>query len=235
MSSFLSRLVYLHNHSGFRSVERNRYLAPITHMVMVFAVLCMALLNSPTVMAQSSKVLIVGDSLSAEYGLPRGTGWVKLLEDRLKNSHASWQVVNASISGETTAGGQTRLPLLLKTHQPKVVVIELGANDALRGLQLPATEQNLRKMIQASKQSGAKVLLLGMRIPPNYGQDYTNKFFGIYGKLAKTEQVELLPFFLERVATRMDLFQADRIHPNVMAQSIMLENVWPKLEPLLKP
>ncbi len=231
MSRFLScRLGFKSN-----STERNRYQAPITHMVMVFAVLCMALLNSPTVMAQSSKVLIVGDSLSAEYGLPRGTGWVKLLEDRLKKDHASWQVVNASISGETTAGGQTRLPLLLKTHQPKVVVIELGANDALRGLQLPATEQNLRKMIQASKQSGAKVLLLGMRIPPNYGQDYTNKFFGIYGKLASAEQVELLPFFLERVATRMDLFQADRIHPNVMAQSIMLENVWPKLEPLLKP
>ncbi len=231
MSSFLNC------YSGFKSKssERNRYQAPITHMVMVFSVLCMALLNSPTVMAQSSKVLIVGDSLSAEYGLPRGTGWVKLLEDRLKNNHASWQVVNASISGETTAGGQTRLPLLLKTHQPKVVVIELGANDALRGLQLPATEQNLRKMIQASKQSGAKVLLLGMRIPPNYGQDYTNKFFGIYGKLATAEQVELLPFFLERVATRMDLFQTDRIHPNVMAQSIMLENVWPKLEPLLKP
>ena len=231
MSSFLSC------RSGFklRSMKRNRYQALITHMVMVFAVLCMALLNSPTVMAQSSKVLIVGDSLSAEYGLPRGTGWVKLLEDRLKKDHSSWQVVNASISGETTAGGQTRLPLLLKTHQPKVVVIELGANDALRGLQLAATEQNLRKMIQASKQSGAKVLLLGMRIPPNYGQDYTNKFFAIYGKLASAEQVELLPFFLERVATRMDLFQADRIHPNVMAQSIMLENVWPKLEPMLKP
>jgi acyl-CoA thioesterase I len=207
----------------------------IPHMVMVFAVLCMALLNSPTAIAQTSKVLIVGDSLSAEYGLPRGTGWVKLLEDRLKKDHSSWQVVNASISGETTAGGQTRLPLLLKTHQPKVVVIELGANDALRGLQLPATEQNLRKMIQASKKTGAKVLLLGMRIPPNYGQDYTNKFFAIYGKLAAAEQVELLPFFLERVATRMDLFQADRIHPNMMAQSIMLENVWPTLEPLLKP
>jgi acyl-CoA thioesterase-1 len=207
----------------------------ILHMVMVFAVLCMALLNSPTAIAQSSKVLIVGDSLSAEYGLPRGTGWVKLLEDRLKKDHSSWQVVNASISGETTAGGQTRLPLLLKTHQPKVVVIELGANDGLRGLQLTATEQNLRQMIQASKQSGAKVLLLGMRIPPNDGQDYTNKFFGIYGKLAAAEQVELLPFFLDRVATRMDLFQADRIHPNMTAQSLMLDNVWPKLEPLLKP
>lgn len=204
-------------------------------MVMVFAVLCMALLNSPTVYAQSSKVLIMGDSLSAEYGLPRGTGWVKLLENRLKKKYPDIQVINASISGETTSGGQMRMASLLKTYQPKVVVIELGANDALRGLQLTATEQNLRQMIQASKQSGAKVLLLGMRIPPNYGQDYTNKFFAIYGKLAAAEQVELLPFFLERVATRMDLFQADRIHPNGMAQSLMLENVWPKLEPLLKP
>ena len=117
MSRFLSCC------SGFKSnsTERNRYQAPITHMVMVFAVLCMALLNSPTVMAQSSKVLILGDSLSAEYGLPRGTGWVKLLEDRLRKDHSSWQVVNASISGETTAGGQTRLPLLLKTHQPNTL------------------------------------------------------------------------------------------------------------------
>jgi len=204
-------------------------------MVMVFAVLCMALLNSPTVYAQSSKVLIMGDSLSAEYGLPRGTGWVKLLENRLKKKYPDIQVINASISGETTSGGQMRMASLLKTYQPKVVVIELGANDALRGLQLTATEQNLRQMIQASKQSGAKVLLLGMRIPPNYGQDYTNKFFAIYGKLATSEQVELLPFFLERVATRMDLFQADRIHPNMTTQSLMLENVWPKLEPLLKP
>ena len=179
--------------------------------------------------------MIVGDSLSAGYGLQQPQSWPALLQDSLEQKSSAWRIQNASISGETTAGGQTRLPLLLKTHQPKVVVIELGANDALRGLQLPATEQNLRKMIQASKQSGAKVLLLGMRIPPNYGQDYTNKFFGIYGKLASAEQVELLPFFLERVATRMDLFQADRIHPNVMAQSIMLENVWPKLEPLLKP
>jgi acyl-CoA thioesterase-1 len=204
----------------------------ILHMVMVFAVLCMALLNSPTAIAQSSKLLIMGDSLSAEYGIPRGTGWVKLLENRLKKKYPE---INASISGETTLGGQMRLASLLKNYQPKVVVIELGANDGLRGLQLTATEQNLRQMIQASKQSGAKVLLLGMRIPPNYGQDYTNKFFGIYGKLAAAEQVELLPFFLDRVATRMDLFQADRIHPNMTAQSLMLDNVWPKLEPLLKP
>ena len=216
-------------------MKRNRYQALITHMVMVFAVLCMALLNSPTAIAQSSKLLIMGDSLSAEYGIPRGTGWVKLLENRLKKKYPEIQVINASISGETTLGGQMRLASLLKNYQPKVVVIELGANDGLRGLQLTATEQNLRQMIQASKQSGAKVLLLGMRIPPNYGQDYTNKFFAIYAKLATSEQVELLPFFLDRVATRMDLFQADRIHPNMTAQSLMLDNVWPKLEPFLKP
>ncbi len=207
----------------------------MNHMVMVFALLCMGLINSPTLYAQSSKVLILGDSLSAEYGLPRGTGWVKLLEARLQKDHPHWQVVNVSISGETTAGGAARLNLLLRTHQPKIVVIELGANDALRGLQLSSTEQNLKKMIQSSKQSGAQVLLLGMRIPPNYGQDYTQKFFSLFGQLAQSEQVELLPFFLERVATRMDLFQADRIHPNVKAQSILLENVWPKLRPLLKP
>lgn len=201
---------------------------------MVFALLCMGLINSPTLYAQSSKVLILGDSLSAEYGLPRGTGWVKLLEARLQKDHPHWQVVNASISGETTAGGAARLNLLLRTHQPKIVVIELGANDALRGLQLSSTEQNLKKMIESSKQSGAQVLLLGMRIPPNYGQDYTQKFFSLFGQLAQSEQVELLPFFLERVATRMDLFQADRIHPNVKAQSILLENVWPKLQPMLQ-
>lgn len=233
MSSFLSCRSDFK--SGSASLKRDSYLAYITHMVMVFAVLCMALLNSPTVYAQSSKLLIMGDSLSAEYGLPRGTGWVKLLENRLKKKYPDIQVINASISGETTSGGQMRMASLLKTYQPKVVVIELGANDALRGLQLTATEQNLRQMIQASKQSGAKVLLLGMRIPPNYGQDYTNKFFAIYGKLAASEKVELLPFFLDRVATRMDLFQADRIHPNMTAQSLMLDNVWPKLEPLLKP
>jgi acyl-CoA thioesterase-1 len=135
-------------------------------MVMVFTVLCMALLNSPTAIAQSSKLLIVGDSLSAEYGLPRGTGWVKLLEDRLKKDHSGWQVVNASISGETTAGGQTRLPLLLKTHQPKVVVIELGANDALRGFPLKTTENNLTQMIEASQKAKASVLLIGMQVPP---------------------------------------------------------------------
>ena len=202
---------------------------------MVFALLCMAVLHAPHSLANTSKILIVGDSLSAEYGLPRGTGWVSLLDKRLSSQQASWSLINASISGETTAGGQARLATLLKTHQPQIVIIELGANDALRGLQLQATEKNLRQMIQASKKSGARVLLLGMRIPPNYGADYSNQFFRLFAKLAESEQIEYVPFFLEKVADKVELFQADRIHPNVEAQSVLLENVWPKLKPMLKP
>ena len=202
---------------------------------MVFALLCMAVLHTPHSLANTSKILIVGDSLSAEYGLPRGTGWVSLLDKRLRSQQSSWSLINASISGETSAGGQARLATLLKTHQPQIVIIELGANDALRGLQLQTTEKNLRQMIQASKKSGARVLLLGMRIPPNYGADYSNQFFRIFATLAKNEQIEYVPFFLEKVADKAELFQADRIHPNVEAQSILLENVWPKLKPMLKP
>ena len=200
---------------------------------MVFALLCMSVLHTPSSFASNSKILIVGDSLSAEYGLSRGAGWVSLLEKRLLSNQSPWSVANASISGETTAGGQTRLTNLLKTHQPQVVIIELGANDALRGLQLQATEKNLRLMIQTSKKAGAKVLLLGMRIPPNYGADYSNQFFSLFAKLANSEQIEYVPFFLEKVADKAELFQADRIHPNSQAQSILLENVWPKLKPML--
>lgn len=200
---------------------------------MVFALLCMSVLHTPSSFASNSKILIVGDSLSAEYGLSRGAGWVSLLEKRLLSNQSPWSVANASISGETTAGGQTRLTNLLKMHQPQVVIIELGANDALRGLQLQATEKNLRLMIQSSKKAGAKVLLLGMRIPPNYGADYSNQFFSLFAKLANSEQIEYVPFFLEKVADKAELFQADRIHPNAQAQSILLENVWPKLKPML--
>jgi len=195
----------------------------------------MAVLHTPHSLANTSKILIVGDSLSAEYGLPRGTGWVSLLDKRLRSQQSSWSLINASISGETSAGGQARLATLLKTHQPQIVIIELGANDALRGLQLQTTEKNLRQMIQASKKSGARVLLLGMRIPPNYGADYSNQFFRLFATLTKNEQIEYVPFFLEKVADKAELFQADRIHPNVEAQSILLENVWPKLQPMLKP
>ncbi|MDO9014568.1 MAG: arylesterase [Polynucleobacter sp.] len=176
-------------------------------------------------------LLVTGDSLSAEYGIARGTGWVALLSNRLKQEGSSWEIMNASISGETTSGGLTRLPKLLAQKKPKLVIIELGANDALRGLPLVETEKNIRAMVELSKKSGADVLLIGMRIPPNYGQEYTQQFAGLFARIAKSQQVALLPFFLEGVAQRNELFQADRIHPNEAAQAIMFQNVWTALTP----
>lgn len=182
--------------------------------------------------AQTSPVILVlGDSLSAEYGLPRGTGWVHILEQQLEKDKSPWTIFNASISGETSSGGISRLPSLLTQKKPGIVMIELGANDALRGLPIAQTETNLRKMIQMSKKSGARVLLFGIQIPTNYGQSYTTQFKKLYQQLANEEQIELLPFFLEGVATKPDLFQADRLHPNVKAQSILFNNVWGSMAP----
>jgi len=182
--------------------------------------------------AQTSPVILVlGDSLSAEYGLARGTGWVHLLEQQLEKDKSTWTVFNASISGETSSGGISRLPSLLTQKQPGIVMIELGANDALRGLPIAQTETNLRRMIQMSKKSGARVLLFGIQIPTNYGQSYTTQFKKLYQQLANEEQIELLPFFLEGVATKPELFQADRLHPNVKAQSILFKNVWGSMTP----
>ena len=176
-------------------------------------------------------ILVLGDSLSAEYGLPRGTGWVNLMEDQLSRSKSPWSVFNASISGETSSGGLSRLPNLLAQKKPGLVIIELGANDALRGLPVNQTEANLRKMVQMSKHSGAKVLLCGIQIPSNYGQTYTTQFKNLYPQIANQEGVELMPFFLEGVATKPELFQADRLHPNVDAQSIIFKNVWGSMAP----
>ena len=176
-------------------------------------------------------VLILGDSLSAEYGLPRGTGWVTLLEEQLVKDQSPWSVFNASISGETSSGGLSRLPNLLDQKKPGIVLIELGANDALRGLPVNQTEANLRKMIQMSKKLGAKVLLCGIQIPSNYGQTYTMQFKNLYPLLASQERVQLLPFFLEGVASKPELFQADRLHPNVAAQGIIFKNVWGSMAP----
>jgi acyl-CoA thioesterase-1 len=182
--------------------------------------------------AQTSPVILVlGDSLSAEYGLVRGTGWVYLLEQQLEKDKSPWTVFNASISGETSSGGISRLPSLLTQKKPGIVLIELGANDALRGLPIAQTEANLRRMIQMSKKSGARVLLFGIQIPTNYGQSYTTQFKKLYQQLANEEQIELLPFFLEGVATKPELFQADRLHPNVKAQSILFKNVWGSMAP----
>ncbi|MGS0740574.1 arylesterase [Glaciimonas sp. GG7] len=191
------------------------------------------MLATTSAYSASKTVLVLGDSLSAEYGLARGSGWVALLEQRLQAQHMDINITNASISGETTSGGSARLPALLK-QRPDIVIIELGANDALRGLQLKATESNLRAMIVTAQKASAKVLLVGMRIPPNYGRDYTEKFFGLYSTLAKQTNVTLVPFLLEGIAEKPQLFQADRIHPTAQAHPIILNNVWQKLQPLIK-
>ncbi len=179
----------------------------------------------------NSTILVLGDSLSAEYGLARGTGWVRLLEEQLQKQGSPWLVFNASISGETSSGGLSRLPKLLEQKKPGIVLLELGANDALRGLSVQESEKNLRKMIEQSKNSGAKVLLFGMQIPPNYGQEYAKQFENLYPKLARQEQVELVPFFLKNVASDINLFQADRMHPNEKAQAILFKNVWGAMAP----
>ncbi|WP_394781522.1 arylesterase [Undibacterium sp.] len=182
----------------------------------------------------SKTVLVLGDSLSAEYGLARGTGWVALLTQRLKQKNINASVINASISGETTSGGKSRLPALLSKQHPDIVIIELGGNDALRGLALNASETNFRDMIAMSKAAKAKVLLVGMQIPPNYGRDYTEKFFSIYGRVANDTKTELVPFLLEGVADKPELFQADRIHMLAQAHPRILDNVWLHLQPLLQ-
>jgi acyl-CoA thioesterase-1 len=183
-------------------------------------------------------LLVVGDSLSAEYGLQRGTGWVALLEQRIAKEALRVRVVNASISGDTTSGGRSRLPALLNQHRPAWVAIELGGNDALRGLPLAMTRDNLTAMTRASKAAGARVVLVGMQVPPNYGRRYGDEFAALFGTVAKAEGVSLVPFLLAGVADRADadtLFQPDRIHPREAAHPVMLDNVWPVLRPLLTP
>lgn len=179
------------------------------------------------------RLLIVGDSLSAEYGLRRGAGWPTLLQQRLRAQRLDWEVVNASISGETTSGGATRLPALLARHQPRAVVIELGGNDALRGLPLQGTRDNLQRMARLAREAGAQVLIAGMKIPPNYGRDYSERFERMYAEVARSERAVLVPFLLEGLVDREELFQQDRIHPTEAAQPIMLDNVWPVLLRLL--
>lgn len=187
--------------------------------------------------ARTPLILVLGDSLSAEYGIARGTGWVALLEQQLAREKLNVRVVNASVSGETTSGGRSRLPALLAEHKPSHVVIELGGNDALRGLPLKSVEDNLTAMTEAAQKAGARVLLVGMQVPPNYGSDYAAKFSGLFAKVAKDRKAALVPFLLKGVGDTDDatrLFQADRIHPNEQAHPLMLANVWPELRKLLK-
>lgn len=185
----------------------------------------------------NQRILVLGDSLSAEYGLARGSGWVALLQKQLAKDKPGVEVINASISGDTTSGGRSRLPALLKRHQPSHVVIELGGNDALRGLPMTMTQENLLTMTQQAQAAGAKVLLLGMQMPPNYGPEMARQFEAAYVEVAKSQKAALVPFFLKGVGDDPDplkWFQADRIHPNEAAQPRLLANVWPILKKLIK-
>ena len=172
--------------------------------------------------------------MSAEYGITRGSGWVSLLEQKLKAEKIDAAIVNASISGETTSGGRARLPALLGQHKPSVVVIELGANDGLRGLPVAAAEANLRSMVNLAQQNKAKVLLVGMRMPPNYGRAYTERFYGMYQTLSTQTKAPLVPFMLEGVADKPALFQQDRLHPRAEAHPTILANIWPQFSALIK-
>jgi len=179
-------------------------------------------------------LMVFGDSLSAEYGLSQGSGWVALLERRLRADRPGWRVVNASISGETTLGGRNRLEAELATHRPQVVFIALGGNDGLRGVSLESTRANLEAMVAAARKSGARPVMAGMRLPPNYGRTYGEKFRVVFVEVAKRQQVPLVPFLLAPIAERRDLFQADGIHPTAAAQPLILDTVWPVLSPQLR-
>lgn len=198
----------------------------------VLLVLCFAAVSAR---AESPVILVFGDSISAGYGLPRiEQGWVALLQARLKDQGYGYQTVNASVSGETTAGGLARLPRALNLHSPAIVILELGGNDGLRALSVAQMHDNLSRMVDVSIASGAKVLLLGMRIPPNYGPEYTAQFSQVYSDLAREKKLPFVPFLLNDIALSPALMQADGVHPNELGQPKLLDNVWPALKPLLR-
>ena len=184
--------------------------------------------------AQPPVLLVVGDSLGAGYGLPQGRSWVDLLQQRIARENLDYRVVNASISGDTTLGGRNRLERLLAQHRPRVVIIELGGNDGLRGQPVETMRENLTAMVRAARKAGARTLLIGMQIPPNYGQQYTRKFQDAFAQVARDERVPLVPFLLDGFADKRELFQADGIHPSEQAQPLMVDIVWPRLAPLLQ-
>jgi acyl-CoA thioesterase-1 len=194
--------------------------------IMLFA------LGTLTAAGAEKSILVLGDSLSAAYGIAQARGWVALLEERLKREQLDYSVVNASVSGDTTSGGLARLDSALKKHQPRIVVVELGGNDGLRGLPVQQMRANLGRIIEQSQQAGARVVLVGMKMPPNYGPDYTQAFESVYGELAKRYKTALVPFLLQDLDEAQ--FQPDRIHPTAEAQPLMLERVWKVLRPLLK-
>jgi acyl-CoA thioesterase I len=184
--------------------------------------------------ASDRTVLVLGDSLSAGYGIKPAQGWVALLEKRLQEQGYEYRVVNASVSGETSGGGLQRLPRALEMHKPDVVIVELGANDGLRGLSVALTRDNIAKIVARARQAGAQVLLVGMRLPPNYGPRYTNEFMNMYREIATESRVALVPFLLQSVALKPGLMQPDGLHPTAQAQPALLDTVWPELSRLLK-
>jgi acyl-CoA thioesterase-1 len=188
----------------------------------------------PLTASAGGAILIYGDSLSAAYGLSQDAGWPSLLQARLKQKAMDYTVLNASISGETTSGGAARIAEALKAHQPKVIIVALGANDGLRGLALGQMRANLAKIVRASQKAKSRVLLVGMRLPPNYGETYTRPFAQVYVDLAREYKTALAPFMLEGIAEQRELFQSDNMHPTAQAQPIILDNIWTALAPLLK-
>jgi acyl-CoA thioesterase-1 len=218
----------------------NRLLTPFYQSLSRFAAVAIACIlpsmvfSQPTWAAQPSTLLVFGDSLSAAYGMKESQGWVRLLETQINQSDLNFSVVNGSISGETSTGGLARLPAMLENYSPDIVILELGGNDGLRGLPLAALEKNMRTMVDLISQSGAEILLTGIQIPPNYGPRYTEPFFDIYEKIAKSQDLSLVPFLIDGIPQQPDLMQADGIHPKAEAQYLILENVWPYLEELLR-
>ena len=204
----------------------------ISTFVRSLVIAAFAMVSLP-VLASQNTLLVVGDSISAAYGVPSETAWVELLRDRIESQDLDWTVVNASISGETTDGGLRRLPGLLEAHDPTIVVIELGGNDGLRGFPPNVIESNLANMIEQVRDTGATPLLVGMQIPPNYGQRYTTMFADIFPTLSDRYNTPLVPFFLDGIYDQDGLMQGDGIHPTEEAQPRLLNNIWPKLEPLL--
>lgn len=197
------------------------------------ALLLTLVMNFTIASEKSSFILVMGDSLSAAYGIKPAQGWVNLMNEPLKE-YRHWQIINASVSGETSSGGSTRLPALLKKYQPKIVIVELGGNDGLRGQPLKILQQNLQTMIDACKDSGAQVLLVGMQIPSSYGARYTREFKDTYQQLAEKNKLPLIPFLLEGVAVQSELMQRDAIHPTAEAQPLIMNNVWPWVKKMLK-
>jgi acyl-CoA thioesterase-1 len=200
----------------------------------VTAIVCGVACAAYSSAAQPATLLVFGDSLSASYGLKEAQGWVNLLENKISENGLNFKVINGSVSGETSTGGLARLPAMLESYNPDVVILELGGNDGLRGLPLNSLEKNLRTMVKLISQNGAKTLLTGIQIPPNYGRRYTKPFFEIYGNIANSENLALVPFLIDGIPQQPELMQADGIHPKAEAQHLILENVWPYLEPLLR-